>query len=120
MVILASDEGADTEGAFRAGLILDHDRLAPFLPKRIGEYPGRGIVGAAGRERHDQFYRALGPPGTRGNWKSKDHGRHGENGDEEHSPYGARARLLAVRYRIAKARTEMRRSTLARATSSSP
>src|SRR5713101_3678418 len=97
MVILGCDEGSDTDGAFRA-------RLVPFLSKRIGEDPGRGVVGAAGRERHDQFYRALGPPGTRGNWKSKDHGRHGENGDEEHSPYRARARLLAVRYRIAKAR----------------
>src|SRR5450432_2683284 len=104
MIILGCDEGSDADGAFRAGLVLDHDRLAPFLSKRIGEYPGRGIVGAAGWERHDQFYRAFGPLRACGHRKSKQRGRYAESGDEAHSPYGARAGLLAMRFRTGKAR----------------
>ena len=103
MIILGRDEGSDTDGAFRAGLVLDHDRLARFLAERIGEYPGRGIVGAAGRERHDQFYRALGPPGACGHRKGRDRGGHAEKGDEGHLRFGARTRLLAAKFRTGKA-----------------
>jgi hypothetical protein len=36
------------DGAFRARPALDHDWLAPFLSKRIGEDSRRRIVGASG------------------------------------------------------------------------
>jgi hypothetical protein len=45
-----------------AGLVLDHDRLAQALGGALGGRAGHQVVGAAGRERHDEADR-LGRPG---------------------------------------------------------
>ena len=65
MIVLACHERSDADRTLGAGPILHDDGLAPFLAKRIGEYSGRGIVGASGRKRDDQLDLPLGPIGTR-------------------------------------------------------
>jgi hypothetical protein len=76
MIILACDERTDADRALGAGPIFHDDGLAPFLAKRVGENPCRGIVGASGRKRHDQLDLSLGPIGTRRQGRqSHDQGR---------------------------------------------
>ena len=94
MVILPRDESTDADGAFRAGLVFDHDRFAPFLRKPIRKYPGGRIVGAAGRKRHDQLHRALGPTRTGSKGKNKN------TGDRHNQGNGSRPESLFLRTRF--------------------
>src|ERR1041384_672851 len=73
MIILACDERTDANRALGAGPILHDDGFAPFLAKRVGENPRRGIVGAPRRKRHDQLDLPLGPIRARGHGRRKSH-----------------------------------------------
>ena len=66
MIVLACHERSDADRTLRRRARSSTTTGLPhFLPKRIGEYSGRGIVGPSGRERDDQLDLPLGPIGTR-------------------------------------------------------
>ena len=65
VIVLGADEGVDGDDAVAAGLVLDHDRLAPFLGQPVGQKPPADVGAAAGAERQDEADRPRRPSSAR-------------------------------------------------------
>ena len=70
VVVIGLQEGIDRQQPVGAGLVLDHDRLAPFGLQLVGHQAGGDVGGAAGSEGQDEFHRPLRPGRQSGRWRA--------------------------------------------------
>ena len=59
--VVRAGERVDGDDAVGAGLVLDHDRLAPALGEMVAEQPRRDVLRASGPEADDEAHRPLRP-----------------------------------------------------------